>query len=61
MAQQVKDPTYVREDVGLIPGLPQCFKDLALLQAVEEIEDAAQIWRCCVCGVGWQMQLQFDL
>ena len=40
----------VREDVGLIPGLGQWIKDLALLQAV------TRIWRGCAC-VGWQLQL----
>ena len=30
MAQQVKDLTWFCEDVGLIPGLAQWIKDLAL-------------------------------
>lgn len=30
-AQQVKNPTSVHEDVGLIPGLTQWVKDPALL------------------------------
>ena len=33
VAQQVKNPTSIHEDVGLIPGLTQWVKDLALLQA----------------------------
>ena len=30
MAQQVKNPTSIYEDMGLIPGLAQWLKDLAL-------------------------------
>ena len=33
VAQQVKDPTRVHQDVGLIPGLAQWVKDLVLPQA----------------------------
>ena len=33
VAEQVKKPTGIHEDVGLIPGLDQWVKDLALLQA----------------------------
>ena len=31
MAQQVKNPTSIHEDVGLNPGLTQWIKDPALL------------------------------
>ena len=50
----------VREDVGLIPALIQWVKDLALPQAAAEVPDVARIWRCCGCGVGWQLQFRFD-
>ena len=41
---------------GLISGLPQWFKDPALLRAAAEVTDVAQIPR----GVGRQLQLPFD-
>ena len=34
VAQRVKEPDSVHEEAGLIPGLTQWFKDLALQQAV---------------------------
>ena len=30
VAQQVKNPTSIHENTGLVPGLPQWVKDLAL-------------------------------
>ena len=47
----------VLKDVGSILGLAQWVKDLVLLQSVAQVTDMAQIWRCCGCGVGWQLQL----
>ena len=35
-------------------------KDLALPQAAVYTTDAAQILRCFGCGIGQQLQLQFD-
>ena len=34
MVQQVENPTGILEDSGLIPGLTQLVKDLALSQVV---------------------------
>ena len=43
------------EVAGSIPGLAQWVKDLALLSAVVEVTDVAQILHYCGCGVGWQL------
>ena len=48
------------EVAGLIPGLTQWVKDLALLGALVEVTEAAWIPHCCGCGVGWWLQLRFD-
>ena len=55
MAQKVKNPTSIHEDVGLVPGLSQWVKNPALLQySVDAAQVAyeAQVWYCCGCGVG---------
>ena len=57
VAQQVKNPTSIHEDVGSIPDLTQWVKDLAVLKALAQVTDVAQIHNCRGCGIGWQLQL----
>ena len=60
LAQQVMNLISIHEDLGLIPGLTQWVKDLVLPWAVVYVTDMARILCYCNCGVGWQLQFQFD-
>ena len=58
VAQWVKNPPGIREDVGLVPRLVQGNKDLAMLQAASYGEDTSQIWCCYGYSLWWELQLQ---
>ena len=56
---QITNLTGIQEGAGLIPRLPQWVKDPALPWAIVYVADKAQIWHCCGCAMGRQLQLWF--
>ena len=48
------------KDVGSIPGLTLWVKDPAMLQAAAQVTDMPWIQCFFGCGVGLQLQLQFN-
>ena len=51
VAQQVKNPPSIHEDVGSIPGLARWVKEPSLLQAAASFTHAGGIQPCCGCGI----------
>ena len=46
VTQQVKEPTSIHVDAGLIPGLTQWVKDLMLPQAAAQVVAVAYVFSC---------------
>ena len=61
MAQQVKNLTSIHGDVGSVPGLTQWVKDLVLPRLSCSVgRKCGSDLSCCDCGIGLELQLQFD-
>ena len=60
MAQQVKNPSGIHEDAGLIPGLTSGLRIQCCHKLQGRWTDAAWIWHCCGCGVGQQLHSALD-
>jgi len=57
VVQGLTNPMRNHEVAGSFPVLARWIKDPALLRAVVQVADAAQIPSCCGSGVGWHLQL----
>ena len=55
VTQRVKNPTSIHKDVGSIPGPTQGVQGSGVA-----MNCGVGLWHCCSCGVGWQLQLQFN-
>ena len=57
----VTNPTSIHDDGGSIPGPAALWVKVQHCSwAVVQVENLAQIWHGCRCGIGQQLQLWFD-